>query len=59
MSRLRSLLPYALSAYTWARKHPRTVLAVASAVLLHGVAVVWSDVPSEAILTALGAVLGA
>ena len=46
-------------ALTWARAHRKIVLTVAAALLLHGVALVWTDVPSEEILTALGAILGA
>jgi len=56
---MKSLLPYVLSAYQWARQHPRTVLTTASLVLTHAVAVVWTDVPSEAILSALSVLLGA
>lgn len=59
MEKLAALLPYAQIAYEWAREHPRVVLTVASVVLLHGVAVVWTDVPSDAILSALSVALGA
>lgn len=50
---MTKFLPFALAAYTWARKHPKVVLTAASVVLLRGVALVWTDVPSEAILDAL------
>lgn len=59
MSRLRSLLPYALSAYAWARKHPKAVLTAASILLLRVVAVFWTDVPADVILDALRVALAA
>ena len=56
---MKSLLPYALSAYKWARQHPKTVLTAASFLLVHAVAQVWTDVPSDAILSVLAALLSA
>jgi len=56
---MKQLLPYALSAYQWARQHPKTVLTTASFLLVHAVSQVWTDVPSEAILSTLAALLGA
>lgn len=57
MEKLKTYLAAAQAAYSWARGHKAVVL-VATAAVLHVVAMVWTDVPSDLVLDVVRGVVG-